>query len=152
MELIEYLNKNSSNIIDEASQALQRTSLKHYNKSTLEENRTRIQKLFELTLKSISEKSLVAMLEYSEEVAKTRFNTGFDFHEVHAAFNVLEETIWTNIIKDINTDQLGNWLGLISTVLGAGKESLAVTYISLAGKIKTPTLDLSELFSKAGGN
>ncbi len=152
MELTEYLNKNSLKIIDEASQALQRTSLKHYNNSTEEENRNRIHKLFELTLNSLSEKSLVSMLEYSEEIARTRFNSGFDFHEVHAAFNVLEETIWTNIIKDIKTEDLGNYLGLISTVLGAGKESLAITYITLAGKTKTPTLDLSELFSKAEGN
>jgi hypothetical protein len=71
---------------------------------------------------------------------------GFDLHEVHTAYNVLEEEIWKVILKDINPNEVGNALGLISTILGTGKETLALTYISLTGKSKPKSLDLSELF------
>jgi hypothetical protein len=37
-------------------------------------------------------------------------------------------------------------LGLISTVLGTGKESLALAYVSLASKQKVKSLNLTQLF------
>lgn len=52
------------------------------------------------------------------------------------------------ILDNIDASGLGKALGLISTVLGAGKETLALTYVSLASKSKTRTLDLSELFGR----
>jgi hypothetical protein len=88
------------------------------------------------------------MIEYAEKIAQERFEAGFDLHEVHTAFNVLEETIWKMIIDNFEPSGLGKALGLVSTVVGAGKESLAITYVSLSGKNKTKTLNLSELFAR----
>jgi hypothetical protein len=88
------------------------------------------------------------MTGYAEKIAKERFDAGFDLHEVHTAFNVLEETIWKKVVENVEPSGLGKALGLISTVLGAGKESLALTYVSLASKSKTKTLNLSELFGR----
>jgi len=39
-------------------------------------------------------------------------------------------------------------LGLIRTVLGAGKEELALSYVALASKTRTQTLNLTELFGR----
>jgi hypothetical protein len=88
------------------------------------------------------------MKEYSAQIAKERFDAGFDLHEVHTAFNALEEEIWNRVTKNISAENLGEALGLISTVLGAVKEELALSYVTLASKTRTQPLNLSELFGR----
>lgn len=146
MNLVECLNQNQNEIIRTAFDSLLRSNLKHYSSSNANENWLRIEKLFDLTLNSIKDKNLIDMIEYSETVAAERYKMGFDLHEVHTAYNVLEEALWKEILNNIDSKDIGNALGLVSTILGTGKETLALTYISLTGKTKTKSLDLSELF------
>ncbi len=146
MNLAECLLFNQAEIIRTAFDALLRSNLKHYSSSGANENWQRIEKLFDLTMDAVKTKNLIEMIEYSEKIAGERYDMGFDLHEVHTAYNVLEEEIWKVILKDINPNEVGNALGLISTILGTGKETLALTYISLTGKSKPKSLDLSELF------
>jgi hypothetical protein len=148
MELQTFLKKHKSQIVEEAVETLQRAELKSYRRSPIDQNKLRIEKLLDLTISGVSKRSLFELTEYSEMIARERFNAGYDLHEVHAAFNVLEEAIWKKVMDEIEPAELGKALGLISTVLGAGKESLALTYVALAGKSKTATLDLSELFGR----
>lgn len=148
MTLSDFLTDNKSEIAKEATESLQRAQLKSYRKAPLEENQNRIEKLLELTISSIKYKNLILMTEYAEKIANERFNSGFDLHEVHAAFNVLEETLWKKVVENFDPKKLGEALGLVSTVLGAGKETLALTYVSLTSKNKTKTLNLSELFGR----
>jgi hypothetical protein len=146
MKLNDILDNNQTDIINEAFYSLERSHLKHYNKSRADENWQRLAKLFDLTLKGVKTKSLVDMVNYSEMVAKERYESGFDLHEVHTAYNVLEEALWKSIIKEIEPSDLPESLGLISTVLGTGKEALAIAYVSLASKQKLKSLDLTQLF------
>lgn len=148
MQLSAFLEKHKSEIIKEATDNLQRAQLKSYSHSGEDENKKRLEKLFELTNQCVLHENLISMTEYAERIGRERFESGFDLHEVHKAFNVLEETIWKKIISDVEPAELGKALGLISTVLGAGKESLALTYVSLASKTKSRTLDLSALFGR----
>lgn len=148
MELHEFLRENKHRILNEATESLNRAQLKSYSLSSIEQNKNRLEKLLDFTITGVENKSLVSMIEYADKLAAERFSNGFDLHEVHTAFNVLEETIWKSIMANFEFSGLGNALGLISTVLGAGKEALALTYVSLAGKTKTQTLDLSELFGR----
>ena len=76
-----------------------------------------------------------------------RYTAGFDLWEVQTAFNVLEEAIWVRVFKSVPPDALAEALGLVSTVLGAGKDTLARKYVSLASKTKAPSLNLQSLFS-----
>jgi hypothetical protein len=146
MKLQEILVNNQTDIINEAFYSLQRSHLKHYDSSRADENWQRLAKLFDLTLNGVKTKSLVDMVTYSEKIAKERYESGFDLHEVHTAYNVLEETIWKAIIKEIDSSELAESLGLISTVLGTGKEALALAYVSLASKQKVKSLNLTQLF------
>lgn len=148
MELNEFLNYYKTDILNEAAEALQRAQLKSYSIASSEQNKNRLELLLNHTIVGVENKNLVGMTEYSEKIANERFKAGFDLHEVHTAFNVLEETIWKKIIDNYEPSELGKALGLISTVLGAGKESLAITYVTLAVKGKTKTLNLSELFAR----
>ena len=146
MNILECLHQNQTEIIRTAFDSLLRSNLKHYSTASANANWERIEKLFDLTFSCIKEKSLVELIEYSEKIAAERYNAGYDLHEVHAAYNVLEEAIWGIIINNLDPKDYGQALGLVSTVLGAGKETLALTYISLTGKKRPESLDLSELF------
>lgn len=146
MKLHEILVNNQTDIINEAFYSLERSHLKHYDTSRADENWQRLAKLFDLTLNGVKTKSLVDMVTYSEKIARERYESGFNLHEVHSAYNVLEETIWKVIVKEIDSADLAESLGLISTILGTGKESLALTYVSLSGKQRVNSLNLSQLF------
>ncbi|NWG29314.1 MAG: hypothetical protein HXY48_12370 [Ignavibacteriaceae bacterium] len=146
MKLDEILINNQTDIINEAFYSLERSHLKHYDSSRADENWQRLAKLFDLTLNGVRTKSLVDIVNYSEKVAKERYESGFDLHEVHTAYNVLEESLWKIIVKEIEPSELPESLGLISTVLGTGKESLALAYVSLASKQKVKSLNLTQLF------
>ena len=146
MKLEEILVNNQTDIINEAFELLQRSHLKHYDSSRADENWQRLAKLLDLTVNGIQTKSLVEMITYSEKVAKERYESGFDLHEVHTAYNVIEEIIWKKIIREVEPTQLAESLGLISTILGTGKESLALAYVALASKRKAKSLNLSQLF------
>jgi len=146
MKLDKILVNNQTEIINEAFYSLERSHLKHYDTSRADENWQRLAKLFDLTLNGVKNKSLVDMVTYSEKIAKERYDSGFDLHEVHTAYNVLEESIWKAIIKEIDSADLAESLGLISTVLGTGKESLAIAFVSLSGRQRVKSLNLSQLF------
>jgi hypothetical protein len=140
------LINNQTDIINEAFTSLQRSHLKHYDTSRADDNWQRLAKLFDLTLNGIKTRSLIEMVTYSEKIAKERYESGFNLHEVHTAYNVLEESIWKVIVKEVDPTELAESLGLISTVLGTGKESLAIAYVSLSGKQRVNSLNLSQLF------
>ncbi len=146
MDILECLHQNQTEIIRTAFDSLLRTNLRHYSAASANANWDRIEKLFDLTFLCIKEKNLVEMIEYSEKIASERYNAEYDLHEVHAAYNVLEEAVWSVILNHLDPGDYGKALGLVSTVLGAGKETLALTYISLTAKKKPVSLDLSELF------
>ena len=148
MDLHELLKTQSSEILESAIQSLSCAHLKSYDKSSEIENKKRLLNLLSLTQQCVADKKLLPMKEYAAQIAKERFDAGFDLHEVHTAFNALEEELWIRVTKQIAPENLGEALGLISTVLGAGKEELALTYVALASKTRTQTLNLTELFGR----
>jgi hypothetical protein len=91
------------------------------------------------------------MIAHAEAIARERFDSGFDLSEVQTSFNVLEETIWKRILKSLPASDYAEALGLVSTVLGAGKDTVARTYVTMASKTKTRTLNLQSLFSGTEG-
>ena len=89
-------------------------------------------------------------LDYAQQVAEERFAAGVGIAEVQTAFNVLEEVLWRRVVATANPDQLADAIGLLSTVLGTGKDNLARTYVALATKTHVPSLDLTALFRGGG--
>jgi hypothetical protein len=80
-------------------------------------------------------------------VARERYADGFGLQEVHAAFNVMEEVIWRRIAAKLEPLQYPEAFGLASTVLGAGKQALALHWVTLAGHHHAvQSLDLSAMF------
>lgn len=145
MDLIEVLINNRTDILDKSVKLLNCAHLKNYSSLDETERINRLSKLYDLVIQCIKSKNLFYIVEFSEKIANERFDKGFDFHEVHTAFNVLEESIWDIIMQNMPPEDFGESLGFVSTILGAGKESLANTYIQLSAKKKVKNLDLSSL-------
>lgn len=152
MELIELLEKQGEEIIAEATTALTRSDLAHYKEAGQAVSHDRLAELYRLTVLGIRDRNLAPVVDYMATVARDRFHAGYAIREVQIAINVLEEAIWHHIVRDTPPDELAEALGLVSTVLGAAKDSLARAYVSLASTSKAPSLDLSALFEgRTGG-
>lgn len=146
MDLITLLDKEGPQIVEEATTALDRSSLEHYQEAGHAVGRERLAELYRLTVVGIRERNLVPVMDYMAAVAEERFHAGYTIREVQIAINVLEESIWNYIVHNTPPGELAEALGLVSTVLGAAKDSLARAYVSLASQSKAPSLDLSALF------
>jgi hypothetical protein len=151
MDTNEFLRQYHSEIVDAAEGALARLGVRHYQSAGEREVRRRLEVLYDHVLDSLARHDLGSMVAYAESVAEERFNGGYDLSEVQAAFNALEESIWTRAVAALEPEQLGETLGLVSTALGCGKDALARKYVSLATRTHAPSLDLRALFSGSEG-
>jgi hypothetical protein len=149
MDLHDYLHTHTAEIVDTACESMKRTHMKHYEAAGPEHVHQRLRALYTLTTRAVKEKNLGPMIAHADTVAVERFNAGYDLWEVQTAFNVLEEVLWQHILKSFPPDRFAEALGLVSTVLGAGKDALARKYVTLASKSKAPSLDLQKLFTGA---
>lgn len=151
MDLYQFLHDRGSEIIAEAEQAIRRAHLKNYEREGPAAVHQRLKALFVLTTRGVKERNLGPMIDHSDTIARERFSAGYDLWEVQTAFNVLEEIIWQRILHELPPADYARALGLVSTVLGMGKDTLARVYVSLASKSRTPTLDLRSLFTGTEG-
>jgi len=146
MELIAVLDDKRTQILDEAAGSIERFHLAHYGSSGVEELRRRLEALFDIVHDCLLSRRLDRVVRYSEHIAHERFNAGFGIGEVQTAFNLLEEAIWRHVVAGVPTAELAESLGLLTTVLGVGKDALARAYVSLASQEKVSSLDLRALF------
>ncbi len=147
MDLSKLLHERMDEVLSEAESSLSRAHLTHYEKAGEEHNRQKLKALYVLAVRAIAERNLGPMLSHAENIARERYEAGFDLSEVQTAFNVLEEATWKFIIKNLPAVEFGEAIGLISTVLGAGKDMLGRTYVTLSSKSKAPSLDLRSMFA-----
>ena len=151
MELQQLLRDHGESILQSACHAMERSHLKSYEQVGMDRAKQRLRDLYILTMRAVDDRKLGPIIAHSEAIAQERYAKGFDLWEVQTAFNVLEEAIWNRIIKELPPTSYAEALGLVSTVLGAGKDALARAYVSLASKTKAPTLNLQSMFSGSAG-
>jgi hypothetical protein len=147
MDVAALLVTHEQEVLDEAYAALERSHVTHYEAAGESFTRQGLGDLFRLVVASIKDRDLAEMSLYAEEVAAKRFDQGFDISEVQMAFNALEEVMWRRIVATAPPDELAEAVGLLSTVLGFGKDALARKYVSLASERHVPSLDLTALFA-----
>ena len=64
---------------------------------------------------------------------------------MQTAFNALEQTMWRRVVAAVPPDKVANCVGLLSSVLGAGKDAAARTYVRLAAHHHAPAMNVSAL-------
>ena len=146
MKVLELLQKNASKILADAHAAVSRAHLQSYEKAGADVTQQRLQTLYGCVLRCVDERNLTPMRRHAQVLARERFDAGFDLWEIQTAINVLEESIWRRIIQELPPAEFAEALGLVSTVLGVGKDMLARTYVSLASKTKAPSINVPSLF------
>jgi hypothetical protein len=138
-------------IVDAAEAALARSHARHYEQAGEAEVRRRLERLFDTVLDGLLNRDLGPMIAFAESLAQERFDAGYDLVEVQTAFNALEEASWQNVLANLDPSEFADALGLVSTLLGAGKDALARRYVSLAAGTHAPSIDLRALFSGTDG-
>lgn len=146
MDCAAVLLKSRSTIIDESYTVVDRSHIHHYETAGEVLTRERLEGLFDLVVTAIGNRDLAGVSAYAAAVAEERFGQGFDIGDVQAAFNALEQSMWRQIVASAAPEELAEATGLLSTVLGFGKDVLARTYVSLASQHHVRSLDLSAMF------
>jgi hypothetical protein len=150
MELAELMQQHRDAVLARAVESVKRARLGHYA-SEPSTTRERLAQLHDQLVRAVRDRSLVAVMEYAEELAHERFSEGFGLAEVQTAINVLEEEIWRDLVHVLPRAQLAEALGLVSTVLGAAKDRLACAWVAHAAGVTPRSLDLSALFAHSSG-
>ncbi len=148
-DVVRFLRERREGIVAEAVASMGRAHLPHYR--TAGDVARKVSALFDLLVGCLAERDLGPMVAYSRRVADERYEAGFDLSEVQRAFNVLEESTWRAILDAIDPQDFATTIGLVTTVLGAGKDALAREYVSAATKTHAPSLNLTRLFDGTEG-
>jgi hypothetical protein len=146
IQAIDFLTTERTAIVDDA---LDHVTSRHYDAEDALEVRLRLETLFECVLDSLVMGDLRPIDTYARQIAEERFAAGYDLSEVQSAFNALESATWTRALAELPPERLARTLGLVSTIVGAGKDTLGATYVSLATDAHAPSLDLRALFAGA---
>jgi hypothetical protein len=141
-----FLQRERPPILAAAETALIRSRTRHYSSAGDEEIHQRLSALFDRLVDGLAARDLGPIISYAEQVADERFAAGYDLSEVQVAFNALEEATWSCVLRELDPSEFAEAIGLITTVLGAGKDALARRYVSRAAETRVTSLDLRTLF------
>lgn len=146
MDLHTFLRDRADQIVEHATDAVVTRKLHSYRKLGVEATRARLRELYDRVVEGVRTQHLDPVVEHAERVGNQRYESGFEFVEVQSAFNLLEEAIWHAMLDEYPEEEVGVALGMIATLLGAAKDRLACTYLSLATHTHVASLDLQSLF------
>ena len=88
--------------------------------------------LFDLIQRCVHEGHCEPIIGPSQQMAADGSAAGIEIAGIQAAFTVLEDVLWRNLADAVSGDQRPGTLRLVSVILGAGRDALARTYVSLA--------------------
>lgn len=128
MTFLELLKSNPDKILFDATEFLVRSNLEHYNKLNPERVRARLARLFFITRECVELNSNDSIKKYMEDIAKDRFESGYELYEVQTAINILEECLWKNIVERVNQNEHMSSLFRSHEIMCAAKGALAKSF------------------------
>ena len=134
MEFVDRLEEKAEHILDATVAELRRASLEHYQRESPEIARERLSTLLRLTMRCLRERRAEPIIEYADRIGHERHAAGYDLFEVQIALNVLEEALWQRVLATVGPEDVARALGLVSSILGMGKDALARTYVALVAE------------------
>jgi hypothetical protein len=118
-------------VIDEAVAALAQAG--QAGRSPLPDGRRReVRQLFRLVLRCVRAGCAEPVIRPSEQIAAHCYAAGIDLAEIQGSFTVLAEVLWRQLAGALASEQLVKALGLLTAITGAGKDTMARTYLALA--------------------
>ena len=125
-------------VVDEAVAALERRDQTHRRAASAADRRRYVGDLFGLVAACVRAGGTEPIIASSRQVAADRFAAGFDIAEIQGEFSVLEEVLWRHVGNALAADQRIEAQRLVSTILGAGRDAVARTYVVLASRSGGP--------------
>jgi methylmalonyl-CoA decarboxylase len=118
-------------VIDEAVAALaQRDQARQSSRP--DERRRDVRQLFRLVLRCVRAGRAEPVIRPSEQIAAHCYAAGIELAGAQGAFNVLAEVLWRHLADGMAGEQLIQALGLLTAIVGAGKDAMARMYLALA--------------------
>lgn len=145
------LSSAATEIVDEAYSELHPQAHPHYAALGETVVRQYLTELFQLVVNGVAHREAVHLVQHAERIAEERFHAGFDLGEVQAAFNALEQAMWRRVTAAEHTAEILTWVGMLSSILGAGKDALARVYVHLASYRHAPHVDVEALYGGTEG-
>jgi len=96
------------------------------------DRRRDVRQLFRLVARCMRAGRAEPVVRPCEQIAAHSYAAGMDLAEVLGPFNVLAEVLWRHLACVLTGDQLVPALELLNATVGAGKDAIARTYVSLA--------------------
>jgi hypothetical protein len=90
-ETSQFLVRERAATIVAAEAALARTHARHYETAGANSARERLEALYDRLIEAVDTRELGGVVAYARQVARERYDAGYDLSEVQAAFNTLEE-------------------------------------------------------------
>ena len=145
------LSGAADEIVDEAYGELHPAAHPHYHALGEALTRGYLVELFDLVVQGVAAREAVHMVQHAERIAEERFHAGFDLSEVQAAFNALEQAMWRRVAAVEEPRELLASVGVLASILGAGKDALARVYVHLASYRHVAHLDVEALYGGTEG-
>jgi hypothetical protein len=142
MGIEELMRMDEAAILDDVCRAV--TRLEHYRRDGDEATRWRLQVLYRRLVDAVLSRDLAPLRGHLAQVARERYQSGFDLAEVHGAFSALQDAIWRHAVAGLEPDELAWGFGLVATALAHGRDALERTFASLT-RPEAP-IDLTPLF------
>ena len=140
-DLLGVLDRARDHVIDDAVQALTDRGLQHYEEVGGQVVRQRFAALYGLFLDCLGQHTLDPIRRHGETIAQERFAEGFDIAEVLTAVNLLDEAIWRVVVTHLPQEGLAEARVVVNAALGAGKDTLARTWVSMASEQQSRNAD-----------
>ncbi len=131
------LTSGTTLILDDAIAALDRGRTPHYDVIDAAEARHQLGELLAIVERSVEGHDPSPLVAYAARIAQEQFESGCDISEVHGAFNALEEALWRRLTTSVTGEDLIEAIGTVTTVLAAGRDALARTYVTLVSATTT---------------
>jgi len=91
-----------------------------------------VRQLFRLVVRCMGAGRADLVIRPCEQIAAHSYAAGMDLAQLLGPFNALAEVLWRHLTDGLADDQLVPALGLLNAIVGAGKDAMARTYVSLA--------------------
>lgn len=131
MTFKDLLATNLDKILFDSTEFLVRTNLEHYHTLSPERVRAMLAKLYYHTRECVETNDMHPIAAYLEEIAPKRFALGYELFEVQTAINILEESLWKNIVDKVDAKERMNALLTSQQILCTAKSTLAKSYVEL---------------------
>jgi methylmalonyl-CoA decarboxylase len=118
-------------VVEEAVAALAEGDQPDQHRHSAEERRRDARQLFRLVLRCVREGSAESIIAPSGRIAAHCFAAGTDLAEVQGEFNALAEALWRRADSSLAGEQRVQTIRLVNDIVGAGKDALARTYVTL---------------------